>query len=152
MSCRCVCDVAPFSCRSLSESRHLALIATFSNRLPRPWVFLKCAPALCVEYGKGKENARITPRKTNQPFLPRTSISLQGSLLGSILSNLLLVLGMCFFFGGLKNRPEQSFNMVGASTFSSLLLLSCIGLCVPAVFHQVLPEEEQHLVRPLSCI
>ena len=34
----------------------------------------------------------------------------QASLLGSMLSNLLLVLGMCFFFGGLKHR-EQEFNM-----------------------------------------
>jgi Ca2+:H+ antiporter len=34
----------------------------------------------------------------------------QASLLGSMLSNLLLVLGMCFFFGGLKHK-EQEFNM-----------------------------------------
>jgi Ca2+:H+ antiporter len=34
----------------------------------------------------------------------------QASLLGSMLSNLLLVLGMCFFFGGLKYK-EQEFNM-----------------------------------------
>ena len=34
----------------------------------------------------------------------------QASLLGSMLSNLLLVLGMCFFFGGCT-RKEQSFNM-----------------------------------------
>jgi hypothetical protein len=33
----------------------------------------------------------------------------QASLLGSMLSNLLLVLGMCFFFGGLKHK-EQEFN------------------------------------------
>jgi uncharacterized membrane protein len=34
----------------------------------------------------------------------------QASLLGSMLSNLLLVLGMCFFFGGFKHK-EQEFNM-----------------------------------------
>jgi len=34
----------------------------------------------------------------------------QASLLGSMLSNLLLVLGMCFFFGGLKYK-EQEFNL-----------------------------------------
>jgi Ca2+:H+ antiporter len=37
-------------------------------------------------------------------------VIVQASLLGSMLSNLLLVLGMCFFFGGLKHK-EQSFNM-----------------------------------------
>jgi hypothetical protein len=31
----------------------------------------------------------------------------QGQLVGSILSNLLLVLGLCFLVGGIKNRPEQ---------------------------------------------
>ena len=34
----------------------------------------------------------------------------QASLLGSVLSNLLIVLGMCFFFGGCIHK-EQSFNM-----------------------------------------
>ena len=40
----------------------------------------------------------------------------QASLLGSMLSNLLLVLGMCFFFGGLKQK-EQSFNMTVCSQY-----------------------------------
>eukprot|EP01134_Creolimax_fragrantissima_P000691 CFRG0691T1 len=72
----------------------------------------------------------------------------QGSLLGSILSNLLLVLGMCFFFGGIKNAPEQTFNLTGAGTFASLLLVSSIGLCVPALFHNVLPGHAQKLMYP----
>ena len=36
-------------------------------------------------------------------------VIVQTSLIGSVLSNLLLVLGMCFFFGGLR-RPEQFFS------------------------------------------
>lgn len=36
----------------------------------------------------------------------------QMSLLGSILSNMLLVLGCAFLFGGLKHK-EQKFNQVG---------------------------------------
>eukprot|EP00434_Breviolum_minutum_P001961 symbB.v1.2.001737.t2/scaffold94.1/size335129/1 len=47
----------------------------------------------------------------------------QGSLLGSVLSNLLLVLGMCFFFGGLKFH-KQKYNADGARVQSNLLLLS----------------------------
>lgn len=71
---------------------------------------------------------------------------IQGQLIGSILSNLQLVLGLCFLCGGIKNRPEQKFNVVGANTLSSLLLLSSIGLCLPAVFQEILPSNMQEMV------
>lgn len=58
----------------------------------------------------------------------------QESLIGSILSNLLLVMGMCFFFGGL-NRVEQHFNVTVAQTASSLLALAVGSLIIPAAFH-----------------
>ncbi|KAJ7903596.1 Calcium/proton exchanger [Mycena olivaceomarginata] len=58
----------------------------------------------------------------------------QSSLLGSILSNLLLVLGMCFFAGGIK-YSEQGF---GASVLpklnSSLLTISVIAVLLPNAF------------------
>lgn len=57
----------------------------------------------------------------------------QTSLVGSILSNLLLVLGFCFFFGGLR-RPEQYFNHVVAQTAASLLALAVASVIVPTVF------------------
>jgi Ca2+:H+ antiporter len=57
----------------------------------------------------------------------------QTSLIGSILSNLLLVLGMCFFAGGL-NRVEQFFNVTVAQTASSLLALSVGSLIIPTAF------------------
>eukprot|EP00475_Leptophrys_vorax_P004916 TRINITY_DN1294_c0_g1_i1.p1 TRINITY_DN1294_c0_g1~~TRINITY_DN1294_c0_g1_i1.p1 ORF type:complete len:400 (+),score=97.17 TRINITY_DN1294_c0_g1_i1:85-1284(+) len=57
----------------------------------------------------------------------------QSSLLGSILSNLLLVLGMCFFFGGLKHK-EQEFNVTAAQASSSMLAIACISLIIPAAF------------------
>jgi len=52
------------------------------------------------------------------------------SLLGSILSNLLLVLGMCFFFGGTKYKI-QKFNAMASSANSSLLTLSSISIILP---------------------
>eukprot|EP00878_Enallax_costatus_P035619 GHUV01039799.1.p1 GENE.GHUV01039799.1~~GHUV01039799.1.p1 ORF type:complete len:196 (+),score=46.74 GHUV01039799.1:1681-2268(+) len=52
------------------------------------------------------------------------------SLLGSILSNLLLVLGCCFLFGGIRFKT-QSFNAVANQATSSLLFLSCIGIIIP---------------------
>ncbi|KAL8709910.1 MAG: hypothetical protein Q9220_005360 [cf. Caloplaca sp. 1 TL-2023] len=57
----------------------------------------------------------------------------QESLIGSMLSNLLLVMGMCFFFGGLT-RVEQHFNVTVAQTASSLLALAIASLVIPAAF------------------
>ncbi|KAF9545037.1 calcium/proton exchanger [Agrocybe pediades] len=58
----------------------------------------------------------------------------QASLVGSILSNLLLVLGMCFLAGGLK-YSEQGFGSSASQMNSSLLVISVIGLLLPAAFH-----------------
>lgn len=58
----------------------------------------------------------------------------QTSLIGSMLSNLLLVMGMCFFFGGV-NRIEQHFNVVVAQTAASLLALAVASLIIPTAFH-----------------
>mmetsp|Transcript_26232 Transcript_26232/g.57287 ORF Transcript_26232/g.57287 Transcript_26232/m.57287 type:complete len:452 (-) Transcript_26232:128-1483(-) len=52
------------------------------------------------------------------------------SLVGSILSNLLLVLGCCFLFGGFYFKT-QTFNATNLRACSSLLLLSCIGIAMP---------------------
>lgn len=64
-------------------------------------------------------------------------VIVQASLLGSMLSNLLLVLGMCFFFGGLRHK-EQEFNMTVAQTASSLLALAISSLLIPAAFNAAL--------------
>ncbi|PGG95717.1 calcium/proton exchanger [Helicocarpus griseus UAMH5409] len=61
-------------------------------------------------------------------------IIVQTSLIGSILSNLLLVLGMAFFLGGI-NRIEQNFNVTVAQTASSMLALAVGSLIIPTAFH-----------------
>ncbi|KAL7069489.1 calcium/proton exchanger family protein [Cryptosporidium serpentis] len=60
----------------------------------------------------------------------------QGTLLGSILSNLLLILGMAFFAGGLFHHV-QKFNEKGASFSTSLLMLSCMAITIPTIVAQV---------------
>ncbi|KAF7717737.1 Uncharacterized protein PECH_007686 [Penicillium ucsense] len=65
----------------------------------------------------------------------RNVLIVQTSLIGSMLSNLLLVMGMCFFFGGI-NRVEQHFNVVVAQTAASLLSLAVASLIIPTAFHQ----------------
>lgn len=54
----------------------------------------------------------------------------QASLLGSVFSNMLLVLGCCFLFAGI-DRKELHFNSTGAVANMSLLLLSSLALVLP---------------------
>ena len=56
-----------------------------------------------------------------------------------MLSNLLLVLGMCFFFGGL-NRPKQNFNLTVANTASSILALAVGALIIPSAWETFAPN------------
>ena len=57
----------------------------------------------------------------------------KSSIAGSIIGNILLVLGASMFIGGLKHKT-QNFNINVMETTSSMLLFSLIGLCVPAFF------------------
>lgn len=57
----------------------------------------------------------------------------QTSLLGSILSNLLLVLGCSFLAGGLKFK-EQQFQATAAQASSSLMVLGTATLVIPAAY------------------
>ncbi|KAH8599751.1 Sodium/calcium exchanger protein-domain-containing protein [Bisporella sp. PMI_857] len=63
----------------------------------------------------------------------------QSSMLGSVLSNILLVLGCCFFAGGIRNSSagfsggiEQDFNPTVASTMCSLMTMASASLIIPA--------------------
>ncbi|KAI0133676.1 calcium/proton exchanger [Xylariales sp. AK1849] len=69
----------------------------------------------------------------------------KSSMIGSILSNLLLVMGMCFFFGGIVNMrdgngmgQEQSFASITAQTTCSLLTLAAASMIIPSALSQVL--------------
>lgn len=62
------------------------------------------------------------------------------SLIGSILSNLLLVLGCCFFFGGSRYKTQQ-FNSAGNKAATSLLFLACISVITPTMASQLYGPE-----------
>jgi Ca2+:H+ antiporter len=74
----------------------------------------------------------------------------QTSMLGSILSNILLVLGCCFVAGG-YNRLQQTFNQTAAQTMSSLMAVATSSLLIPAAFHATTPSTlSDHGVLVLS--
>jgi Ca2+:H+ antiporter len=75
----------------------------------------------------------------------------QASMLGSILSNLLLVLGFCFFLGGIFNMRnadgdgiEQTFTAATAQTTCSLMTLASASMILPAALYGVLDQSEEH--------
>ncbi len=57
----------------------------------------------------------------------------QASIVGSILGNILLLVGLSIFFGGLK-FTEQRFNKQAAGVSSTMLIISVVGLSVPTLF------------------
>ena len=64
----------------------------------------------------------------------------KASLTGSIIGNLLLVLGASLLAGGMK-FPVQRFNRTAAGVGSTLMALASIGLIVPALFHHLAPAD-----------
>lgn len=62
---------------------------------------------------------------------------IQAAILGSILANLLLCLGTCFFVGGLR-RNEQVFHEALAEVGTGLLLVAGFGLLIPSAFYSAL--------------
>jgi Ca2+:H+ antiporter len=71
----------------------------------------------------------------------------KASLVGSILGNILLVMGAAMLIGGL-GRERQKFDRTAASSQSVMLLLACVALIMPAIFELVIggslpsPTEE----------
>ena len=80
----------------------------------------------------------------------------KASLVGSILGNVLLVMGAAMLVGGLR-RERQHFSRTAANTQALMLLLACVALIMPAIFELViggsLPSptaESKHFPRDLE--
>ncbi|KAL3473634.1 hypothetical protein BJX99DRAFT_193930 [Aspergillus californicus] len=70
---------------------------------------------------------------------------IQAAILGSILANLLLCLGLCFFFGGL-GREDQVFHEAVSEVGSGLLLVAGFGLLIPSAFYAALTSNASNTV------
>jgi Ca2+:H+ antiporter len=80
----------------------------------------------------------------------------KASITGSILGNLLLILGLALIAGG-TNRPELQFNRTSAGMSAGMLALSVVALVFPALFHSVHPEaaarmSELHMSEAVAVI
>jgi Ca2+:H+ antiporter len=74
----------------------------------------------------------------------------RAALVGSILANLLLVLGLAFLVGGLKHGTQQ-LGSERARTIVVLMLLSVTAMAIPSIAHEVHSPAADHEV-PFSVI
>src|SRR5829696_850312 len=68
----------------------------------------------------------------------------KASITGSIIGNVLLVLGLSFLSGGVKSS-KQKFNRTAAGVSATALTLAAIALVIPTIFHNaaaVVPVEQ----------
>src|SRR5689334_5618470 len=79
----------------------------------------------------------------------------KASITGSIIGNVLLVFGAAALVGGVR-YPTQRFNRTAAGLGTTMLLLSAIGLVVPAVFHRLVRDvpgaPELTLDTEIACV
>jgi len=83
----------------------------------------------------------------------------KASITGSIIGNLLLVLGASIFAGGLR-YPRQTFNKTAASASCTALILAAGALVIPTIFHHTAahtpggwtPLAEQRLSLAIAVI
>src|SRR5262249_53446055 len=80
----------------------------------------------------------------------------RASIVGAILANPLLALGVAFFLGGIRHK-DQSYNPTAARTYSTMMLLATISLLVPSAFSRFFAptetiREEQLLNLGISAV
>jgi Ca2+:H+ antiporter len=73
----------------------------------------------------------------------------RASLIGAVLANVLLALGVAFLLGGRRSHVME-YNPAGARTYASMLMLAVITLAVPAAFHRLLGATEPESSRTMD--
>lgn len=66
----------------------------------------------------------------------------KATIVGSMLGNLLLILGLSLLAGGLKS-PILRFNRTAAGMSSAMMALAVVALVLPALVHQIHPRPEE---------
>jgi Ca2+:H+ antiporter len=65
----------------------------------------------------------------------------RATLIGALLANLLLGLGLAFLLGGLRHHV-QDYNPLAARAYSSMMLLAVISMAIPSAFHRFFGAEQ----------
>ncbi|KAF3910574.1 hypothetical protein ABW21_db0202549 [Orbilia brochopaga] len=87
-------------------------------------------PAACKPGGDNASDGNLIP-------------VIQAAVLGSILTNLLLCLGLCFLVGGIKENV-QTFHSAVSEVGNGLMLVAGFGLLIPSAFYSALKGSTKH--------
>lgn len=79
---------------------------------------------------QGKNSVAAGADNPNVPVI-------RAAILGSILANLLMCLGLCFFVGGIFH-PQQTFHEAISEVGSNLMLVAAMGLIIPTIYYSSL--------------
>ena len=71
----------------------------------------------------------------------------KASLTGSIIGNILLVLGASFLAGGLRYKIQE-YNAISARAQAQMLLLTSVAIIIPALFHFLRPRRLRSMKPP----
>ncbi len=137
-----------------------ALVAEYGLHAPAPVVFgLSCVAVLPLAGFMGDATEHLSARTgptigglLNATFGNAAELIIaivalraglvelvKASITGSIIGNLLLILGLSLVAGGLR-RPELRFNRTTAGLSATMLAAAVVGLVFPALFHATHPE------------
>jgi Ca2+:H+ antiporter len=75
----------------------------------------------------------------------------KSSMIGSVLGNLLLALGLAMFAGGLRHSTQR-FNLESAKLATSMMFLAVAGLMIPAFFHFTSLAAEREISLEVAAI
>jgi Ca2+:H+ antiporter len=64
----------------------------------------------------------------------------RASLVGAVLANLLLALGVAFLLGGLRHH-EQRFNPTAARAYSTMMFMAAVSMIVPSAFSRYVAPQ-----------
>jgi Ca2+:H+ antiporter len=64
----------------------------------------------------------------------------RASLIGAILANLLLALGIAFVLGGIRHH-DQKYNSAASRAYSTMMLIAVVSLIVPSAFSRLFAPE-----------
>lgn len=148
-----VCVPFGFLSHWLEWSRPLIFTLNFFSILPMAWLIGKSTEDLAAHTNQtvgGLLNAtfgNIVEMLLCVAGIRNNEISVvQCTLVGSIISNLLLVLGTSFVFGGCYHK-QQAFSQAGATAQCTLLLLAVLSLMLPTLYAIIMSNTDSAVME-----